>query len=265
MIRLIASDIDGTLLPYGEQAISEEIFQEIRRLERKGILFCPASGRQYASVRKLFAPVADRLPCVCENGAAVYGPGGPGPLLGKTPMDREQALALCRDIIALPGAEVLISGAETSYLCPKYGDILPLMESKGNNIVLLSRPEDVPEDIVKLAAFCLQGTSILEAALVPQWGRVFHAAVAGAEWLDFTLADKGTGLERLCRALGIDPGQVMAFGDNFNDVPMLRAAGRPYIMDTAHPRLREEFPVCSRVEEILEGLDGPQEQTTGDV
>ena len=34
MIRLIASDIDGTLLPYGEQAISEEVFQEIRRLER---------------------------------------------------------------------------------------------------------------------------------------------------------------------------------------------------------------------------------------
>ena len=75
MIRLIASDIDGTLLPYGEQAISEEVFQEIRRLERRGILFCPASGRQYTSVRKLFAPVADKLPCVCENGAAVYDAG----------------------------------------------------------------------------------------------------------------------------------------------------------------------------------------------
>ena len=37
------------------------------------------------------------------------------------------------------------------------------MESKGNNIVLLARPEDVPEDIVKLAAFCLQGTAGLEA------------------------------------------------------------------------------------------------------
>ena len=46
MIRLIASDIDGTLLPYGEQAISEEVFQEIRRLERRGILFCPARDRK---------------------------------------------------------------------------------------------------------------------------------------------------------------------------------------------------------------------------
>lgn len=253
MIRLIASDIDGTLLPYGEQAISEEVFQEIRRLERRGILFCPASGRQYTSVRKLFAPVADKLPCVCENGAAVYGPGGS--LLGKTPMDRAQALALCRDIIALPGAEVLISGADTSYLCPKYGDILPLMESKGNNIVLLARPEDVPEDIVKLAAFCLQGTAGLEAALAPKWGRVFHAAVAGAEWLDFTLADKGTGLTQLCAALGVELDQVMAFGDNFNDAPMLSIAGAPYLMEGAAPELGERFPNrCRHVADILRTL-----------
>ena len=149
---------------------------------------------------------------------------------------------------------MLISGADTSYLCPKYGDILPLMESKGNNIVLLARPEDVPEDIVKLAAFCLQGTAGLEAALAPQWGRVFHAAVAGAEWLDFTLADKGTGLDRLCKILNISPERAMAFGDNFNDLPMLRMAGRPYIMDTAHPRLQEEFSVCSSVEEVLRTL-----------
>ena len=205
MIRLIASDIDGTLLPYGEQAISEEVFQEIRRLERRGILFCPASGRQYTSVRKLFAPVADKLPCVCENGAAVYGPGGS--LLGKTPMDREQALALCRDIIALPGAEVLISGADTSYLCPKYGDILPLMESKGNNIVLVPCPEEVPEDIVKIAAFCPTGTAELEAVPAVKAcdiGLDRSMIGAGAEWLDFTLADKGTGLTQLCAALGVE-------------------------------------------------------------
>ena len=60
MIRLVASDIDGTLLPYGGTAIPEEIFAEIDRLAGKGILFCPASGRQYTSIRKLFAPVADR-------------------------------------------------------------------------------------------------------------------------------------------------------------------------------------------------------------
>ena len=101
MIRLVASDIDGTLLPYGGTAIPEEIFAEIDRLAGKGILFCPASGRQYTSLRRLFAPVADRVPFLCENGAVVYGPGSPGPILSKTVMDRRLSEELCADILAL--------------------------------------------------------------------------------------------------------------------------------------------------------------------
>ena len=58
-VKMICSDLDGTLLPYGQSAISQEICEEIRELARHGILFCPASGRQYTSLRKLFAPVAD--------------------------------------------------------------------------------------------------------------------------------------------------------------------------------------------------------------
>lgn len=256
MIRLVASDIDGTLLPYGETVIPEEIFEEIRRLEGRGILFCAASGRQYASIRRLFAPAADKIAFLCENGAVLYGPGNPHPLLGKTVMERERAVALCRDIAGAPGLEVLISGENTSYLCPKGDEILPVMRSKGNNIVLLNRPEDVPEDIVKVSAYCpRKDPGELLGELGPRWGKVFHAAVAGAEWLDFTLADKGSGLVRLCAALGIAPDEVMAFGDNFNDISMLERAGRPYLMDGAAPELKERFPNrCVRVADVLRTL-----------
>ena len=51
-IRLICSDIDGTLLQYGRKELEGEIFEQIRELHRRGILFCPASGRQYTSLRK---------------------------------------------------------------------------------------------------------------------------------------------------------------------------------------------------------------------
>lgn len=251
MIRLIASDIDGTLLPYGEEAISPEVFSQIHRLADKGVLFCPASGRQYASLRRLFAPVADRVPFLCENGAVIFGPGSPGPVLSKTVMDRTQTLRLCRDILALPGVEVLISGENTSYLCPKEGAILPLMEGKGNNIALITRPEDVPEDIVKLAAYCPGRLEETWLTLSPRWREFFQVAVAGEDWVDFTLADKGTGLTRLCAALGIPPDEVMAFGDNYNDLSMLRMAGRPYLMESADPALRPGFALCRRVEEVL--------------
>lgn len=257
MIRLIASDIDGTLLQSGAAAIPQKIFDHIHRLERKGILFCPASGRQYASLRKLFAPVAGKVPFICENGAVVYGPGSPGPILSKTAMDRQLAEELCRDITALPEVEVLISGAATCYLCPKG----PGVEEQirwflGNRTTLLPAPEDTPEDIIKVSAYCPGGTlDMARKALFPKWDKRFRCAVAGESWLDFTLADKGLGAARLCQALGIGLEDVMAFGDNYNDVPMLERVGHPYLMANAAPELRARFPVqCRTVAEILETL-----------
>ena len=256
MIRLIVSDIDGTLLQGESTALDPELFVQIRRLGEKGVRFCPASGRQYSSLRRLFAPVAGELYYLCENGAVLFGPGDPDPMLSRTEMERSRALELCHAILDMPRCEVLISGANTSYLCPKEGDIVPLIRDfVGNNVSLLSRPEEMPEPFVKVSAYCRDGAKAVEPRLAPPWRGRFHAAVAGEKWLDFTLADKGTGLRRLCAALGVPLEDVMAFGDNYNDLPMLKLAGRAYLMESAAPELKTRFPRrCRRVEEVLAKL-----------
>ena len=58
---LVASDLDGTLLPEGQTELSCAVFDEIRRLHDCGILFCAASGRPLDALRRLFAPVADEI------------------------------------------------------------------------------------------------------------------------------------------------------------------------------------------------------------
>ena len=195
MIRLIASDIDGTLLHNGAAEIDPVIFEEIHRLKQKGILFCPASGRQYHSLRRLFAPAADELTYLCENGALLFGPGSPGQLLGKTVMERERALALAHQIMDIPACEVLISGVNTSYLCPKKRDVVDhIRYFVGNNLAILPTVEDMPEDIVKVSAYCPQGAVEVQPVLGPKWENTFHHAIAGEAWLDFNLANKGTGL-----------------------------------------------------------------------
>lgn len=256
MIRLIACDIDGTLLHGNEAEIAPRVFQEIDRLAAKGIWFCPASGRQYSSLRRLFHPAADRLYYVCENGAVVFGPGNPGPLLAKTAMDRRLAEELCRDILAVDQCEVLVSGVDTSYLCPKCPDVVDHVRYfVGNRVALSSRPEDIPEDMVKVSAYCRQGAAAVEPLLAPKWRAHFQVAVAGEKWLDFTLADKGTGIRALCGALGLSLDHVMAIGDNYNDLPMLELAGAPYIMENAVEDLRRRFPRhCTRVEDLLATL-----------
>lgn len=74
MIKLIASDIDGTLVKDGTLAIDREYMEVIGRLLDKGIIFVACSGRQYRSERKLFAPVADRLLYISDGGTVVRTP-----------------------------------------------------------------------------------------------------------------------------------------------------------------------------------------------
>lgn len=256
---LIVSDIDGTLLPYGGKTLPEELFPLIRRLRAAGFLFCPASGRQYHSLRHLFAPVADELAYLCENGAVVMGPGSEetAPLLCMTAMPRDGALALCRAIAALPGCEAFVSGVRVGYVsgcAEEFGRLLT--QTAGNLVRRIPRFEDVPEEMVKVSAFCPNGTQPVRAVLGPRFAGRFRMAEGGPTWLDFTCADKGIGLRGLCAALGVPPEETAAFGDNWNDVPMLELVGYPYIMSTADPALLERFPrhcaaVCEELRRIL--------------
>lgn len=204
MIRLIASDIDGTLLPYDETVMPQRLFPLIRRLRERNILFCPASGRQYHSMRTLFAPVADEMCFLCENGAVLYGPGTEegAPLLSKTLLPRQEALALSRAIMDIPGCDVIIEGQNLNYLCGCGPELVHEMAvNHGNLVTMVDRPEDVPEEIVKIAAYCPNGMDGPAALLAPRWGEPFHMAVAGLVWLDFSIATKGTGLAEMCGAL----------------------------------------------------------------
>lgn len=254
MIKLIACDIDGTLLHGAQTRIRPQVLEQARRLMDKGIAFCPASGRQYSSLCRLFGPIVDRMFCICENGAVLFGPGGQ--LLHKTAFKQETAMALCHAILETDNCEVLISGTNTSYLCPKGPDIVDHMRYfVGNNTEVLHTPEEVPEDIVKISAYCRQGAETVEPVLAPQWQSHCNSAIAGEKWLDFTLTDKGAGITQLCRILGVALEDVMAFGDSYNDLPMLELVGHPCIMDNAADALRRRFGQhCAAVEDVLSAL-----------
>ena len=96
MVKLVVSDIDGTLVGDGQGAefLSPEYFQEIERLYDKGIRFMVCSGRQRQSVKKMFAPVADK---------------------SKKKADLERRC----DIINSSGADMVISIHQNSYVTPK--------------------------------------------------------------------------------------------------------------------------------------------------
>ncbi|MBQ9030384.1 MAG: HAD-IIB family hydrolase [Parasporobacterium sp.] len=75
MIRLIASDVDGTLVPEGTSQVDPQLFHLILQLKERGIRFVAASGRQYASIVKAFDPVKDEIFFIADNGSFVVEKG----------------------------------------------------------------------------------------------------------------------------------------------------------------------------------------------
>lgn len=256
MIQLVACDIDGTLLHGEETELKPAVIDEIRRLKKKNILFCPASGRQYTSLRRLFREVADDIYYMCENGAVIYGPGNPGAVLAKTEIPRDKAETLCHEILSRDHCEVLISGANMSYLCPKEMEIVRVIRDfTGNQITLVGSPEEVPEPIVKISAYCRDGAAGIDRPLGDRWRDYFNVAVAGEPWLDFTIADKGSAIRQLGRILSIPMGNIMAIGDNYNDVTMLHTVGMPVLMENAAEDLKNQFQRrCVCVTDVLKTL-----------
>ena len=252
-IRLVCSDIDGTLLQYGKKELEGEIFEQIRQLHRRGILFCPASGRQYTSLRRLFAPVAEHCVFLCENGGVIYKDEQ---CIAKNPMPRALAEEIAMDMWTRSDGqgEVMLSGQNTAYLMERGLGMLKRVQFVGNHYKIIHSPREVPEPITKVSVYLHQGVEGYVDRFVPRWKEA-NCAVAGPLWIDTTFANKGMGVRSVCRTLGIKLEEVMAFGDNYNDVSMLDAAGMPYIMDSAAASLREKYPLHTpRPEDVLRQL-----------
>lgn len=259
MVELIVCDIDGTLLQNGEKKVSPLVFEQIRRLQKKGIKFCPASGRQYNSLRWLFAPIADKIYYICDNGAVLYAPDNGDEiskrLLSKSVLPREKAESFCDYIYSQDNLEVVVSGANTEYIIPKKFDLSEHMVSIGYNVVKVNSLDQIHEDILKVTAFCDDGVESYSEELSSFCGKDYQVAMSGRRWLDVTLSDKGYGVRNICRILNIPLENVMAIGDNYNDLKMLNIVGHPVVMENAAEDIKQRFSThCRVVEEILKEL-----------
>jgi Cof subfamily protein (haloacid dehalogenase superfamily) len=254
-IRLIASDLDGTLLLNGAQTLQPGTCELIRRLNRKGISFLAASGRQYANLQRLFAPVKDEIGYMCENGCLSFFQGE---MIHKETMSRELGQEIMRAIWEREGCEILLSGVNTSYLQPKkMSYYYHMRDVVKNNVTLVPDIFQVQEEYMKISVYEEKGIDGSAGYWKERFGDRLTVVTSGYEWLDMMpkKVNKGLGLKKILEYLGIAPEECMAIGDNYNDMEMLELAGHPVAMKTAVPAVRA---VCREetdtVEHLLERL-----------
>lgn len=241
MIKLIASDVDGTLIQDSTPDLYPEMVQTIRKLKEKGILFCAASGRQYESLKNVFRDVAEDIAYIAENGAHIrYRHEN----ISVTPMKREHVEGILQMLRPYYGeCETVISTAQGALVESKNQEFIDLITYGYHNTFRVVEDALAEKaDIIKVAVYRKGSIRELgENLFIPAWSSKVKACMAGEEWVDFMdhSVDKGKGLKLLEEYLGVTREETMAFGDNDNDIGMMLAAGESYAVDTATEEVKK--------------------------
>jgi hydroxymethylpyrimidine pyrophosphatase-like HAD family hydrolase len=239
-VRLVASDLDGTLLGPGA-VLTDRTRAALAAADAAGIVVVAATGRPAttASERLAGAPTVRYL--VCENGAVLYD-RHEAAVIARHPMDDRAVPAVIeavRDGVPdagfgweAPGGY----GAEARFLTmspprdgvpdvvvDRLGPPYPTQVTK----VLVGHARLVRDDLLAAVEPCLVDGLVATASSV----RFVEIAGAGI--------DKAYGVARLCERLGVGRAEVAALGDHINDIALLRWAGRSVAMGDAHPRARD--------------------------
>lgn len=252
-IKLVASDIDGTVIKPMTGVMYPEMLREIERITSMGIRFVASSGRQYACLKKLFKDCKAPIDYICENGSLVAMDGEIIKVLG---MDKNRSIDLVNNLREYVGKGYNIMVSTPSAIRVETRDegfIHLLRDQIGNDIVLVDDVLDTDEEYIKISIYH-EGTirKLGDEVLIPKWKDVFQSTFGGNDWVDFMGygVDKGNALLFLQNKLGITKDETMAFGDNSNDIGMLQASSESYAVDTAVDELK------AYAKHICEGYEG---------
>ena len=248
MIKLIASDIDGTLVPEGSHVISPEYFKVIEDLREIGIRFCACSGRQYPSMLDLFRPVADDIFFISGNGTVLRTKDK---VLHTWPLDKELVLQLVESVRGIEGANFVIENPDRSYMdCGEDSDFMKMLRDGYHyDVENVDDVTKIPLDnIVKVSIYCDDVEPRTEELRNDPRFAKMNMLISGAKWLDVTAieAGKGEAYALLQEYLGIGIEETVYFGDNLNDLSAFRETGVALTVANARRELKDAADIVER-------------------
>lgn len=240
MIKLIASDLDGTLLD-SKKNLPSDFFEVFEELERRGITFAVASGRTYSAAEHLFPEEYRRKTAfICDNGACTYQGGEPKRIF---PLDRatyEEFLEVCARISGFRLVVCAESGVYHSVSSREFSDEVGRFYKHHAEIDDFGKIEGA---IYKVAVCDERGAySHGKPELDAVFGDRLNIQVSGDVWMDVMAGgvSKGGALKALMESMGVSREETMAFGDYFNDLDMLLSAGWSFCPENGHEDIKRQ-------------------------
>ena len=264
MIKLIASDMDGTLLDENSR-VPPETYDLIRGLREHGVHFAASSGRRYDTLCEFFEPVIGIMDFVASNGSQVYCSGElvDREVYSHAAVRRLEEIGNMFDCLHL----ALFDRTRT-FLMDDEAEYVREMDKDLPNPERIHSAPGPEVNIIKASYFCDNVDYVMDMAYVleRELGDKFVFAPSGQHWIDAMQVgvSKASGIRQVMDHYGVRPDEVMAFGDAMNDYEILRMVGESCAMGNGRYAVKQvakrvigtnvEQAVQAEMRKVLESL-----------
>ncbi|MEZ5379383.1 MAG: HAD-IIB family hydrolase [Acidimicrobiales bacterium] len=238
---MVASDLDGTLFS-SERQVADRTADTLRRVAATGVMVVAATGRSHWTAIPRLSPVGAFRWAVCSNGSALFDFERMA-VVERQLLDHEASAAIAELPRLLPGV-----GLAWEHAAGIDRDDVFVAQRRRNGAVFeepaVAFDAGLELNKVLVGHDDLEHDELLDAVR-PHVPPALEISSSGASFIEITApgVDKAAMLARLVARLGIDATDVVAFGDQHNDLAMLRWAGRGYAMANAHPTVFDATPL----------------------
>ncbi len=249
MYKLVAFDLDGTLLNQ-DHKIQESSKKVIAELKKQGIKIILSTGRHHTAALHYYNELALDTPLLCCNGTYAYLPSTQE-IFYANPIPVEDTKYVLDEIQKNPAIGVMIYIKDTMVYEKESAKVKSLLD-RAAGFALAVRPRI---DQVESLQGLLQDNPLVWKIVLLGKDREFLDAFMKSlpkdkydtDWSWIDQADvmragnnKANLLETILVDFNISPSETIAFGDNFNDVSMIRLAGLGVLMGNAHEDIKHE-------------------------
>ena len=239
MIKVIFSDMDGTLLDENSQLPAE--FDEVMaELKKRGVIFAPTSGRQYFALLHQMGKYADDFLFLAENGAfSCYR----GEEMFSSVIDKQEYMKVLNKALSLGNVYPVVSGKKKGYVLRLWEPYFGELDKYYTQAEYVDSFEDIDDDFIKLAI----ADNVEEDSVKNIWEPMsdvdtyLHRTLSSNVWVDYLNpeANKGWAVRKVQEKFGFKPEECAAFGDYMNDYEMMQEVYYGYAMENAHPDLKK--------------------------
>ena len=240
MIKIIFCDMDGTLLT-SENKLPEGFDEMITELKSRGVIFAPASGRQFFSLRRSFEKYRDEFLFLAENGTFVVYRGEE---IFSRSLGNENAFKILAAAKDFENILRVYCGKKDAYILraqdvPEFNAEL---EKYYTHRGVVDSFDEIDDVALKVALFDPTGNSKKNIYdKLAQFYDSLQVVLSSDYWVDLMNPNisKGEAVKNIQRVMNFKPEECAAFGDYLNDFEMLQAVGYGFAMANAHPDLKK--------------------------